>query len=410
MKLLLIVGAGASIELGMPSVNRIDSLLEEWAKQRYQIVDFPQENLYTYLKKKIITYYNRNPEEKFRKATNFEEIFHVALQLSSMMNDCQNHIYKNPLNAFMQVAGDLEKIIMYDEEQIKGMDLYHLVSYLTDELLKKFRRLCIDVQNEKIQKFEMFKNFMEDLKKDFQIGCISLNYDDLIKQALPDLRTGFNEKKGDFNRNSVFNIKDWNFVYHIHGSVHFDMQGDRHEIKWNSDLNGHFNDSFCRNPQYTTEGLLHPTSNIIAGYDKTNQILRAPFRTYYSVLDRLVHDADSYLFIGYGFNDLHINKSFTGFRNHSTKRPVLVIDWADDKKDPLGSGRRDKWAINLCDTIPVNTDTMKYDAMPSGGIGELKRNNEFEVSEDSDHPLAIWYGGFIKACKNYDKIKQIISC
>lgn len=180
-----------------------------------------------------------------------------------------------------------------------------------------------------------------------------------------------------------------------------------HAIKWNPDLNAKFaGNSSGRNSQDTSEGVSLPTSVIVAGYGKTSQIQRVPFRTYYSRVDEIAFNADAFLFLGYGFNDLHLNNSLHSIRNGEVKKPVVVIDWASDDQNPM-QFRSDNWSYNLCRAIPVNAHEMatkKYKhAAPE--IACLKSKGEFEVSRNPEYPLSIWYGGFIQACKNYRKIK-----
>ena len=47
----------------------------------------------------------------------------------------------------------------------------------------------------------------------------------------------------------------------------------------------------------------------------------------------------------------------------------------------------------------------RFQSIPSD-IAKLKATREFEVSTNPKFPLAIWYGGFINACENYQKIKM----
>jgi hypothetical protein len=249
------------------------------------------------------------------------------------------------------------------------------------------------------------------LSDDFEIGIITPNYDNLFKQALPGLVTGFDETSGLFQPESVYKNEDWGFCYPIHGSVHFDQLGnkyDMHAIGWQNDLAATFKqNSSGRSSQLTMEGLSLPTSVIVAGYDKSNKIKRNPFRTYYSQLDRFTLEADAVLFLGYGFADLHLNKCFDGFRDDK-KRPVVVVDYAEDDQDPMHF-RMDDWSHNFHLTIPFDAHNMSYKNYSTAvSIGELKEEKEFEVSKDPEHPLAIWYGGFVQACENYDKIKALL--
>jgi hypothetical protein len=151
------------------------------------------------------------------------------------------------------------------------------------------------------------------------------------------------------------------------------------------------------------EGTAYPTSIFVAGYGKTQQILRQPFRTYFAQVNRLIHEADSLLFIGYGFGDLHLNAAFSEVRDRH--RPAVVIDWADDNEDPLPF-RRDAWTYNLFKTLPGNAHRMSsLGRTVPAMISDLKAANEVECSYDTNYPLAVWYNGLLAACKNVSKLR-----
>ena len=406
-KLMVVVGAGASIELGMPSVNDVDSLFSEWAREGYLLAHDESKTLYCYIRDEVNRHYSLNPKEGLRKVTNFEELLYVMLQLSAALGDDN---YTLPLNAFL-VLKKLPKIkSLAGDRFVDGNDLRQLCSRLVDKLTIEFRKRCNVAQKNNPLDYKEFENFIGQLNSDFDVAFITLNYDNLITQVCPNLFTGFNENTGSFDAVSIYERTDWGLIYHLHGSVHFDMQGeslDMHAIKWNSDLSSVFSgNSFGRNSQETSEGVNMPTSVIVAGYGKTSQIQRVPFRTYYSRIDEISAKADAFLFMGYGFNDHHLNNALHSIRDGVTKRPVVVLDWAQDNQDPM-QFRCDDWSKNLCKAVPINPSDMatrKYKhAAPD--ITYLKSSNEFEVSSNSDFPLSIWYGGFIQACKNYDKIK-----
>lgn len=124
-------------------------------------------------------------------------------------------------------------------------------------------------------------------------------------------------------------------------------------------LNSIFNTkSSQRNVDFTSEGNYYLNSTIITGLDKANQILREPFRQYYMKIDKLIHESDSILFIGYGFGDLHLNKLFPSHRFKPTKkRNVVVIDLFSDETEAIYK-RQDSWPHKLFETIPFNSDEM----------------------------------------------------
>lgn len=406
-KLMVVVGAGASIELGMPSVNEVDRLFGEWSKQRYQLANDENKSLYSYIRDEINRHYGLNPQKGLRRETNFEEVLYVILQLSAVLSD---NNYNLPMNAFFGLK-KLPKIISFqDEKLVDGNDLRQLCSFLVDQLIAEFRKRCKSAKLNNPENFDNFEKFINQLNDDYDAAFVTLNYDNLISQACPGLFTGFNQNTGTFDAVSVYERDIWGLIYHLHGSVHFDMQGeplDMHAIKWNSNLNATFSsNSSGRNSQDTSEGISMPTSVIVAGYGKTSQIQRVPFRSYYSRIDEIADKADALLFLGYGFNDLHLNNCLYSVRKGELKKPVVIVDWAIDEQDPM-QFRGDEWAFNLCKTIPVNASEMatRQYKHAAPDISSLKSCEEFEVSNNPNYPLSIWYGGFIQACKNYVKIK-----
>lgn len=165
--------------------------------------------------------------------------------------------------------------------------------------------------------------------------------------------------------------------------------------------------SFGRNFQDTTEGISMPTSVIVAGYGKPSQIQRLPFKTYYSKNDEIAGKADAFLFLGYGFNHLHLNNFLHTIRAGNGKKPAVVVDWASDNQELL-QFRDDQWSYNVCKTIPVSSREMatRQFRYAATDIGDLKAKGEFEVSINPEYPLSIWYIGFIGACNNYIAIKS----
>ena len=413
---MVVVGAGASIKLGMPSVYEIDKLFCDWSKEHYKLAEDENQSLYSYIHCKINhQYYSLNRKSALVKKTNFEEVLYVILQLSAALSDDGDNRYNFPMNAFHDLK-EFPKIISFERGKfVDGNDLRQLCFSLIDKLIYEFRERCKTAKASNPENFEHFKNFITQLNNDYDVAFISLNYDNLITQVCPGLFTGFDENSGLFDAVSVYERDRWGLIYHLHGSVHFDMQGDKsdmHDIKWNSDLYSKFGaNSLSRSAQGTTEGIRMPTSVIVTGYGKTNQIQRLPFRTYYSRLDEIALTADKFLFLGYGFNDLHLNNCFHSIRKGKIAKSVVVVDWAEDTKDPL-QFRCDRWSYNLCQTLQVNASEMVNQGCQHAApvIADLKSNDEFEISNNPKTPLAIWYDGFIKACQNYGKIKEEIDC
>lgn len=275
------------------------------------------------------------------------------------------------------------------------------------ELADYFIDACVTASLTKASEIAELGQFLTALQDEFEIGIITLNYDNLFTQAQPGLHTGF-DTTGHFDQMSVLARLAWNFIYHLHGSIHFAMTGVEHEmhgITWaTTSSKNHSVHATGRSSQDSMEGITFPTSPLVAGYGKTQQILRQPFRTYFAQVNRLLCEADSLLFLGYGFGDLHLNATFSEVR--SRRRPIVVVDWARDDQDPLPY-RNDPWSYNLFKTLPGNASEMRRVGHSTvADIGDLKAANELEVSNDSGYPLAIWYNGMLEACRHPQKILQ----
>lgn len=412
-KLLIILGAGSSIESGMPSVNQIDKLFDDWANDSFSLNNDNSRNLYRWVKEKVEEYYLANITKGKIPKQNFETILYT-IQTLSTISDKSNEEYKNSkgLKAFIEIK-EFPEIKRYFDNIItpNSEEFQRLQSVLTDKLLYHIRKKCRTLETDKQVEITKIRNFFNLLKEDYELGFINLNYDNVILTALPDLSTGYDKNTGEFDKEEFYN-ENWNFCYHIHGSVYFDMNNrgiKTHDITWNKDLKSDFNTrSSQRSVDFTNEGNYYLNSTIITGLDKANQILREPFRQYYMKIDKLIHESDSILFIGYGFGDLHLNKIFPSHRlNPTKKRQVVVIDYFSDETEALYK-RQDNWPQKLFETIPFNSHEMGNGSIyiPPDTIIDYKKNNTFEFSRNEKYPLSIWHNGFMKACENGEIIKN----
>jgi hypothetical protein len=401
-KLLITVGAGAAIDFGMPSVSDVDKILDQRAGQLCPLSADPTSNLYRHCRDAINAYYAETPKPALQKWANFEEVLYQINLLVSLVSDPWR---LHGSNALLRASSLPEVLELGNVKATDENVLRRLANALTDELVDYFIDACAAASLSKAAEIAELGKFLSIMEDEFEIGVVTLNYDNLISQALPGLHSGFNAS-GHFDPISVLTRTEWKFIYHLHGSVHFRMAGtphDLHGITWTaSPLKDHAVHADGRNSQNSIEGTPYPMSPIVAGYGKTQQILRQPFRTYFAQLNRLSQEADSLLFLGYGFSDLHLNAVFSEVRNRP--RPIVIVDWASDKQDALAS-RQDNWSYHLFQTLPTRAGTMSRPGhVASASVAELKNDHEFEVSNSPDYPLAVWYNGMLEACRHPEKI------
>jgi hypothetical protein len=244
-----------------------------------------------------------------------------------------NGVFTSPLGALVDTkpfpdirwSGKLRRSV--DENSWR-----ELGSFLSDTIIDSFRDKCRQLEPAAKAKIDEVRSFFRALSRRFHLAVVTLNYDDIIYRSLSGLTTGFGPD-GVFSDELLLRRRHWPCILHLHGSVHFDMRiagTDLHNVQWQEDLSATFSqDSFGRSSIHSSEGTIFPQSVIVAGYGKTLQILRRPFRSYYSELDRLVNNSDAMLCLGCGFGDTHLNMAIEAYRDHRN-RPVVLVDYADD--------------------------------------------------------------------------------
>ena len=324
-------------------------------------------------------------------------------------------VLSSPFGAFIQEKSTQE-IFRFNRKRSVDENVWRdLGAFLSDTLIDYVRDKCAHPQESYDVGINNISYFLNRLRDHFQISVVTVNYDNILYRSLGNITTGFNVF-GRFEDRLLFDRDTWPCILHLHGSVHFKMiskKTDLHHITWEEDLSKiNPGDSCGRGPILSTEGSMFPNSVIIAGYGKSIQMLRRPFRTYYSELDRLVSSSDALLCLGYGFGDMHLNLALGAYRDNRRK-PFVIVDWAEDKHMSASAsgvdGIRDTIgrALQLFD---IGSHKMQaFDRFIYGTVKYLKDKKEFDVCTNPDEPLAIWYNGMYAACENPDRILRHLS-
>lgn len=403
-KLLIVVGAGASIDFGLPSVSRVDQILDKAASQSHPLASDTNSNLYRYLKERLQEYFAHSPIEHLRKEATFEDVLY---QINSLIPFTADPYWQHGANALF-AAHRIPEVLgqHWRPLSMNGEDLKQLGVALYDALVFHFIDACENLHTTKANELAKLRLFLTALEGEFDIGVVTLNYDNIISTAFPSLHTGFDQTTGQFDPLLVLQRTDWHFIYHLHGSIHFEMkhtQTAMDQITWaNTPTKSYATSVSGRGLQDSVEGASYPQSIFIAGYGKTHQILRQPFRTYFAQVNRLAYEADSLLFLGYGFGDAHLNALF--LEPFLRGVPAVVIDWAENDLDAFQT-RQDRWSYQLRNTLPINLHEV---ASPTPSVPALKAKNELDVLRDQTSRLAIWYGGLMSACDHPQAILKAL--
>jgi hypothetical protein len=420
-KLLVLLGAGSSIELGMPSVGDVGRLMSSWAtgwgnSDDYVYVADRYSNpiaravsdCYGPLKEKLVTFSERegySPDI----AANYERILeHLLLIANAIGLGDGTPTMIDP--SLLDKLFDAEALFPSSykswehnkrdifEAELQRMVAYNQFAYLLDRLAKTIRDKCrlFDTASEK---FKNYKAIFAGLSAEFDVGVYTLNYDCLAKLALPDSFTGFDEGLGFFSPETVHRRQKWHFIYHLHGSVHHTLASDEGPIHWQADLDTLFRDG-GEHPRIDsrTDGKYVPITTLVGGGSKLDQMLSEPFHSLHSNFARSVYRADAILIAGYGFGDPHINRGLLNllyFMELRRRPPIVVLDYAPRDTATFFS-RGDDWSRGLRVTLLT--------APAIDGAGYRRRGDSIASLLSDRLPevipeqrCAIWYGGFLSS-------------
>jgi len=217
-----------------------------------------------------------------------------------------------------EALGRLFGPIIKDRQEVRKL-IIDQHKFLMKKLAKYFRdKCCAQLSEDKIQVFESYKKFFVKIRKHFDVGVYNLNYDNIalnaLREGFGEVLTGFNDKGHFTPKEIIFGNNGWGYLYHLHGSVHFNHINlidttQRKSIVWKGDLNGEFCDYDLPQLESSPENMRTPYTTLLAGGFKLEQLTPEPFQSFYASLTRNTHEADAFLIIGYGFGDSHVNRA-----------------------------------------------------------------------------------------------------
>ncbi|NQE61394.1 SIR2 family protein [Caulobacter sp. RHG1] len=399
-KLLVVLGAGSSLGLGLPKVETLSARMRDWAAEWSR--RYGQLNYYQAVEAAAQAY-AADGQACPRPAVTFETVLGDMAHLSHWVTPA-------PLGASLRqlVGADtppFPRPAHYGQAHLVQDQLQFLLAALADHIRQGSRR--IDPAGPAMAEY---RRLIDGLRARFELGVFNLNYDTGALTAWPDADTGF--VGADFAAARLHAKRRWNFLYHLHGSVHHDLADHAStRLTWRTDLHGAFNDSLQSVlGDERSEGRTFPRSTLIAGGLKLDQLLPEPFHSMHAALVRHTYRADAILIGGYGFADVHVNRAL---RNRlrdlapSSRPPIMVLDWASPQT-PAMPERRDAWSRNLDRALAAPAGLFTD---PSGQgwahSARLAGPGGFEVSASAR--TAIWRGGFLEAAAHVEAIADWLS-
>jgi hypothetical protein len=408
-KLLVLAGAGAAIDFGMPSSACIQDLFLRLARDKFPLNGSAKEHLfndgnliqslYSHMYCKLVQFWNA---EGVTEKPNFEDALHVITQLGALPPEYSAKKFTPALGAFVTVCTFPEIGFGLNGCAVDSATWRSLAECLVYGMVEEFRKRCSSVGSDSIS---ILKSFFNALASEFDIAVVTTNYDDLLHRALPTLEMGFdNSDNGVFKQERILCRTAWPCLLHLHGSVHFDGTPDvgRQVTRWNDNLSGSFyQDAGSKSTRYSNAGYASPASPIIVGYAKAEKIGELPYRTYYLELDRLIYQSEALLILGHslGLGDTHLREAFSGY-SEARRRNVVVIDYASGGLPETSTAARAKRVFRY----DANYQTWLASHSDGRRIEELKAAQKFEVCTNQERRLSLWYNGMREACDNAQKV------
>ncbi len=404
-KLLVILGAGSSIPCGMPSVSNINERMKGWSREWRPTTEFSGDvggDVFNVLWEIVEEYYRSN---HYGIGANYERVLGEMTALASWLTRCP---FGNALRAVVQ-DGSPVSAFAFPPERTEQNSYRNLIIGQQGFVLGKlaeYMRECSRLLDTKSSPFADYRNIFLRLREQFDLGIYNLNYDNVARSAWPEAFNGFN--RGVFEPRYVSLRKEWEFIYHLHGSVHHSISSpQKHSLVWQDDLTSVFLDYQPLAPDMAQDFRPIPLTTLLAGGFKLDQILADPYQTFYAALVRHVHEADAILIAGYGFGDLHVNRvirnRFERPANDEALPPVVVLEKSNPTKLQTASLQGyDFWAYQLTHTLNTKFQTTKEHLNRQLTVAPFIQQHEFENSLPDR--VAIWHGGFIEALSSFDEI------
>ena len=314
---VLLVGAGASVEYGIPTTvafgREMDTVMESDEYIKYVNAG----PVYFDIKRKLADYYNDESE------ANFERIYHVLHELETMIP------YEGAVPKYKPVIFPfIELINNYDRQHLRNC-----AHTMLDGIYQTISSVC---KSPKIE-LQPLKNFLAYLESQYVVRIYTTNYDDFFEQASDfNLFTGFVRETDDisrFNPKQYFN--EWNNtgIFHLHGCVHMgflaaETRYASNEIAWYTSIDEALK-NYWRAGSGTSrmDGTQVQPSCIITGLDKLSRLQQSPFSYYYQGFFRDVMEADIIFVIGSGLSDLHLNSCLREARLRNPQVPIIYIGY-----------------------------------------------------------------------------------
>jgi hypothetical protein len=161
------------------------------------------------------------------------------------------------------------------------------------------------------------------LAKHFRLRIVSLNYDDVPEHGSLRLETGYQRQYDGFVPEVVYEPADTHLHLQLHGSVLFgpDLRGQAVLPRYQDRAEARATWEPGRAVGVGPDGLEQLALPMITGFRKADQVLWEPFGTYMGAFRLFAHRIPTWLIIGYGGTDPHVNAVLQSAMMHRVFNP-----------------------------------------------------------------------------------------
>ena len=200
-KVLMVVGAGASLDFGMPSVTQIGDIIREAAREEFSLAAQPNMNLYGHIEEMVTLYWNNHVfPPPLRRPPHFEDALYTIFAVAAAY---PLGAYTSPLGALVTASKLPPLRHPAHVHQSPENQLHALGCAAVDALISHFRTRCRMAETERVAEFAQLQSFMSSLTNQFDIAVVTLNYDNILHRTLNGIETGFNPTSGRFEERRI---------------------------------------------------------------------------------------------------------------------------------------------------------------------------------------------------------------
>ncbi len=386
---VVLVGAGASLDLGAPSTSKLTEITEGRIFADEYLQKYGGSDAYSVLKETLAGYLHGGTY-----AVNYEHIFHCANELQ----------YIEPIPGAMNEFRPILSPFLLPQTVLDKEVLSGLASRMAEFIFAEMSNICETPQ----ANLEPLAKFLCSLRRDHITRVYTTNYDDFFWQAGSDFYTGYDRSStpdgAKFDGEAFWRASGKDSVFHLHGSVHLgflslqDPDDDFGTLYWFDDrATALEHSSYSGSGDQCMDGSQTMRTAVITGLDKLSCIQRQPFSHYYASMARDMMMADLIYVIGCGLRDLHVNTWLKEARRKKPRTPLILVDcWPEGFREDTEFEYEPRAAAMVHSLYMHVTE------------GYPRKSYGSNWTLDNDCTCAIWDRGFSAFLEAADELVEIL--